>query len=185
MAAGNTQELKPGLTFVLGGARSGKSNFAEQLVTGSGLKLIYLATAQARDDEMRERIDIHRERRNGSQGPEWETIEEPLALADALRNCCYSGNAVLVDCLTLWVTNLMLAEADVEREIENLVQGLDKLAAPVVFVSNEVGMGIVPENAMARDFRDFTGLLHQKIASKSDHVFFIAAGLPMVMKSKE
>lgn len=175
-------KLVTGATLVLGGARSGKSEFSENLIKNSGLKPVYLATARGDDQEMRERIEIHRERRDSSPGPDWLTVEEPLALSDALNNYAFAGRAVMVDCLTLWITNLMVADADVEREIVNLVQNLDHLAAPVVFVSNEVGMGIVPQNAMAREFRDLVGTAHQKISAKADHVYFVAAGLPLVMK---
>ncbi|MCP4183390.1 MAG: bifunctional adenosylcobinamide kinase/adenosylcobinamide-phosphate guanylyltransferase [Hyphomicrobiales bacterium] len=171
-----------GITLVLGGARSGKSEFSENLIINSGLNPVYLATARAGDQEMRERIDIHQQRRNNSAGPDWLTVEEPLALGDALKNCAFRGRAVLVDCLTLWITNLMVAGADIEREVSNLVRNLHQLAAPVVIVSNEVGMGIVPENKMAREFIDLTGHAHQKIAEKADHVYFIAAGLPLALK---
>jgi adenosylcobinamide kinase/adenosylcobinamide-phosphate guanylyltransferase len=171
-----------GVTLVLGGARSGKSEFSENLVINSGLNPVYLATARGGDQEMRERIDIHQKRRNNPVGPDWLTVEEPMALEDALKNCAFEGRAVLVDCLTLWITNLMVAGADVDREVSNLVRNLHKLAAPVVFVSNEVGMGVVPENKMAREFIDLTGIAHQKIAEKADHVYFVAAGLPLVMK---
>lgn len=171
-----------GITLVLGGARSGKSEFSEKLIINSGLNPVYLATARGGDPEMRQRIELHQKRRNNSVRADWLTIEEPLALGDALKNCAFEGRAVLVDCLTLWITNLMVAGADINREISNLVRNLHQLAAPVVFVSNEVGMGVVPENKMAREFIDLTGLAHQKIAEKADHVYFIAAGLPLVMK---
>lgn len=189
MSKTNDHILKNGITLVLGGARSGKSSFAEKLVRKSNLKPVYLATARAEDDEMSERIELHQERRDqtrfAQRGPKWETVEEPLALVDALNNCCFPGRGVLVDCLTLWVTNLMVAGADVPREITNLVGCLDQLDAPVVFVSNEIGLGIVPDNAMARNFRDYAGSLHQQIAANSGHVYFVAAGLPLVMKSED
>lgn len=178
-------KLVSGVTFVLGGARSGKSEFCENMLINSGLKPVYLATARGDDEEMSERIEIHRQRRIHAQANVWQTVEEPLALADALRNCAFEGRAVLVDCLTLWITNLMVAGADVEREADHLVRGLETLAAPVLFVSNEVGMGIVPQNAMAREFRDLAGLVHQKIAAAADHVYFVAAGLPIVMKAED
>ncbi len=178
-------KLISGVTFVLGGARSGKSEFCENMLIDSGLKPVYLATARGDDEEMVERIEIHRRRRIMSEANVWQTVEEPLALADALKNCAFEGRAVLVDCLTLWVSNLMAVDADVEREANNLVQSLDRLAAPVIFVSNEVGMGIVPQNAMAREFRDLAGMVHQKIAAAADHVYFIAAGLPLVMKAED
>ncbi len=170
------------VTLILGGQRSGKSLFAEKLVLTSGLKPIYLATARGGDEEMQERIDIHRARRDGATNVEWMTVEEPLALADALRNCAFEGHVILVDCLTLWVSNLMEVEADIEREASNLVQSLDSLAAPVVLVSNEVGLGVIPANAMARKYCDLAGMVHQKIATRADRVYFIAAGLPLVMK---
>lgn len=170
--------LGPGATLILGGARSGKSTFAEELVVSSGLEALYLATGQSLDDEMKERIKRHRERR----GAAWQTVEEPLALADVLRSEAREGRAVLVDCLTLWVTNLMLAERDVAAEADALAGLLPTLGGCVVLVSNEVGLGIVPENAMARAFRDHAGLLHQRVASCARSVFLVAAGLPLKMK---
>lgn len=167
--------------LVLGGARSGKSRYAEDRALNSGLKPFYLATGRAIDEEMSERIDIHRERR----GKEWETVEEPLALADAMLQTALPGRIVLVDCLTLWVTNLMMADADVRRECESLVSSIRKLQAPVIFVSNEVGLGIVPENRMARDFRDHAGFVNQMIARHCDEVWFIAAGLPLKLKPQQ
>lgn len=170
--------LPSGTSLVLGGARSGKSAFAEKLVLGSGLKPVYVATGRALDEEMSERIAIHQDRR----GKAWETVEEPLALADALRQCAVSDRAVLVDCLTLWVTNLMMAEADVMRECEELIATLPELKAPVLFVSNEVGLGIVPENAMAREFRDLAGSVNQRLAIACEKAWFVAAGLPIELK---
>ncbi len=182
-------KLGNGVSLVLGGARSGKSDFAESLVMRSGLTPVYLATARGGDDEMRERIERHIERRNLSvgcaSGFDWETVEEPLAVADALRNCAFKGRAVLVDCLTLWISNLMEAGANVERETDDLVNILGSLPAPVIFVSNEVGLSIVPDNAMAREFRDLAGMVHQKIAARANHVYFVAAGLPLVLKSED
>lgn len=168
--------------FVLGGARSGKSKFAEDLVLNMGLKPIYLATGRALDDEMVERIAIHKERRNSGGGIDWETIEEPLALADTLMQADFDGRVILVDCLTLWVTNLMMAGADVERECSQLANTLLKLKVPVVLVSNEVGLSIVPENKMARKFRDHAGFVNQSIAKIADEAYFIAAGLPLKLK---
>ncbi|MCP4072260.1 MAG: bifunctional adenosylcobinamide kinase/adenosylcobinamide-phosphate guanylyltransferase [Hyphomicrobiales bacterium] len=182
MTIHKSHKLTSGITLVLGGVRSGKSEFSENLIGDSELKPVYLATARGDDAEMRERIELHRERRDNSAGLDWLTVEEPLALGDALKNCAFAGRAVLVDCLTLWITNLMVTGADVERETDNLVECLDRLSAPVIFVSNEVGMGIVPQNAMAREFRDLAGAAHRKIAVKADHVYFVAAGLPLVLK---
>lgn len=167
----------PHATLVLGGARSGKSLYAEGLVEAEGGG-IYIATAQAWDSEMTDRIQAHRTRR----GDLWETLEAPTDLVGALSSKTCKGRDILVDCLTLWVTNLMMGSHDVEREIAMLVAAIPTLDARVVFVSNEVGLGIVPENAMARQFRDFAGTAHQQIATVANRVVFIAAGLPMMMK---
>lgn len=169
---------KTGPVLVLGGARSGKSTFAEKLVTTSGLDMHYVATGRAWDGEMQARIAEHRDRR----GPEWQTHEEPLELADCLKTIDASDRVVLIDCLTLWVTNLMMEDRDVGAEFRGLAEWLPQARARLVFVSNEVGLGIVPENRMARDFRDHAGRLHQLIAEKSAEVYFIAAGLPLKMK---
>ncbi|OLP61551.1 bifunctional adenosylcobinamide kinase/adenosylcobinamide-phosphate guanylyltransferase [Xaviernesmea oryzae] len=166
------------LTLVLGGARSGKSRFAEGLVAATGLDKHYLATAQAFDAEMLDRLAHHR----ASRDEAWTTHEEPLDLVDSLQRIAAPGRIVLVDCLTLWVTNLMMAERPIEAESERLVSALASLSMPVVLVSNEVGLGIVPDNAMARAFRDHAGRLHQSIAAIADTVYFIAAGLPLKMK---
>ncbi|WP_075997185.1 bifunctional adenosylcobinamide kinase/adenosylcobinamide-phosphate guanylyltransferase [Salaquimonas pukyongi] len=175
MTASNTP---PQTTLILGGARSGKSRVAEQQVLATGLTPFYLATGRALDEEMRERIDKHRERR----GKAWETVEEPLALADAVLQTALPGRVLLVDCLTLWVTNLMMADADVLRECESLIAALDSIRAPVFFVSNEVGLGIVPEDAMARQFRDLAGTVNQQMARRCEMVWFVAAGLPLKLK---
>lgn len=167
------------ITLILGGARSGKSQFAERKAQESGLALNYIATSQIWDAEMRARIDLHMDRR----GPEWTTIEEPIHLCDALRAHSQKGSITLVDCLTLWVTNLMMAEADMAESFQRLIEGLSSIEGDIIFVSNEVGLGIVPENKMARDFRDHAGRLHQDIGAIADTVYFIAAGLPLTMKS--
>ena len=167
-----------GVTLVLGGARSGKSAFGEKLVAASGLAPIYLATSEPRDDEMVARIAHHRARR----GPEWTTIKEPDDLEGALLREAQPGRVVLVDCLTLWVTNLMMAEADVAARGTALCSVLAGIGSPVVLISNEVGLGIVPENRMAREFRDHAGRLHQDVAAIADTVYFVAAGLPLRMK---
>lgn len=164
--------------FVLGGARSGKSRFAESLAVAPGLDRHYVATGRAWDEEMRARIDQHR----ADRGPSWTTHEEPLDLAGRLAEVDGEGRAVLVDCLTLWITNLMMAERDMMAEFAALVAFLPKARARLVLVSNEVGLGIVPENRMARDFRDHAGRLHQMIAAEAAEVYFIAAGLPLKMK---
>ncbi len=164
--------------LVLGGARSGKSSYAEKMAQSSGLQPLYLATGRAFDGEMENRIAIHRDRR----GSDWQTVEEPLDLVSALTLHVAVDRFVLVDCLTLWLTNLMMAERDVAAETAGLVAMLPNLAGPVVFVSNEVGFGIVPENRMAREFRDHAGFLHQAVAAVADEVYLIAAGLPLKMK---
>jgi adenosylcobinamide kinase/adenosylcobinamide-phosphate guanylyltransferase len=165
-------------TLVLGGARSGKSAFAEQLIGDSGLARIYLATATAGDDEMRSRIAHHRVQR----GDGWTTVEEPLALVDALTREATLGRAVLVDCLTLWLSNLMLAERDFEMEARRLARFLGAAKHPVVLVSNEVGLGLVPETPLGRSFRDAQGRLNQVVAATVPNVVFIAAGLPLWLK---
>ena len=178
---GGSTAVGPGLvsvTLVLGGARSGKSAHAEGLVEGSGLAPLYLATGRAWDGEMRARIDHHVERR----GPDWRTVEEPLDLVKALRECAGETTAILVDCLTFWITNLMMDERDVDAEGEAFAAALQDLPGYVVVVSNEVGMGIVPENAMARAFRDHAGRLHQRVAAVADEVVLVAAGLPLKLK---
>ncbi len=165
-------------TFILGGARSGKSALAERLARESGLLLHYIATGQAWDAEMRARIGQHQNRR----GPEWTTIEAPIELTCAITPLDFDDNAILIDCLTLWVTNLMMAERDMDAAFERLVSAIAGAKARIFIVSNEVGLGIVPDNAMARAFRDHAGRLHQKIAAVADEVYFVAAGLPLKMK---
>lgn len=166
------------ITLVLGGARSGKSRHAERLAMASGLGPVYVATAQALDDEMTRRIAAHRARR----GQAWRTIEEPLDLIGALQRECAPERFVLVDCLTLWLTNLMVAGRDVEAESARLLAALPELSGPLLVVSNEVGQGIVPDNPMARRFIDHAGFLHQGIAEQADAVVFMTAGLPHRLK---
>ena len=169
------------ITLVLGGARAGKSAYAERLIAGSlgpGQTALYVATAEVRDDEMADRIAQHRARR----GPLWETREVPLELPDALRTAGRSGQPVLVDCLTLWVSNLLGAERDIGAATAQLIDALREVRGPLALVSNEVGLGIVPDNALARAFRDHAGRLHQSIAQIADRVVFVAAGLPLVLK---
>jgi len=165
-------------TLVLGGARSGKSRFAEQLAADSGLVRHYIATGQAWDEEMRARIAQHQ----ADRGANFVTHEEPLDLVGSLRAIDASGICILVDCLTLWVTNLMLAERDMAADFSALCRHIDVSQAKTIFVSNEVGLGIVPDNRMAREFRDHAGRLHQMVAACAGDVYFIAAGLPLKMK---
>ncbi|WP_105382375.1 bifunctional adenosylcobinamide kinase/adenosylcobinamide-phosphate guanylyltransferase [Neorhizobium alkalisoli] len=166
------------LTLVLGGARSGKSAFSETLARETGFERHYIATGRAYDEEMRERIARHRTDR----GEQWVTHEVPVELSAQIRSMDGPGRVILVDCLTLWVTNLMMEERDVDAEGVVLIRTLESLSAPLILVSNEVGLGIVPENKMAREFRDHAGRLHQKIAAVADNVYFVAAGLPLRMK---
>jgi adenosylcobinamide kinase/adenosylcobinamide-phosphate guanylyltransferase len=169
-------ELPP-LTLVLGGARSGKSTYAEKLLADFPSKL-YLATAFAGDAEMAERIRHHQSRR----GSDWVTLEEPRDLIGALARNAQPGRPILVDCLTLWLTNLLLADMDIDAHTAQLAAGLPGLPGPVVFVSNEVGMGIVPDNALSRRFRDHAGWINQAVAACCQRVVFVAAGLPLVLK---
>lgn len=165
------------VTLALGGARSGKSRFAEELAERSGPLRTYIATAEAFDGEMQSRIDKHRARR----GEGWQTIEAPLALSETLAAC--GSPVVLVDCLTLWISNLMFRDRDVASEINLLCAALERASGHVILVSNEVGMGIVPENALSRGFRDMQGLANQKVAAVADAVYFVAAGLPLTLKT--
>lgn len=167
------------IIFVLGGARSGKSRFAEERTRAfAAEENIYVATAECRDAEMESRIALHRSRR----GTEWRTIEVPYRLAETLEAEATANKAVLVDCLTLWLTNHLLADANLEVEGDKLASNLAMADGPVVLVSNEVGLSIVPENALARRFRDEAGRLNQKIASIADEAWLIVAGLPLRLK---
>ena len=168
----------PNTTLVLGGARSGKSALAERLIAESAATHVYLATATAGDGEMRERIAHHRARRGGG----WRTIEEPLALVDALGREDRAGNAILVDCLTLWLSNLMHAGKDVDAESRQLAAFLRETRATIVLVSNEVGLGLVPETPLGRAFRDAQGRLNQMVGAAVSNVAFVAAGLPIWLK---
>lgn len=165
--------------LVLGGARSGKSRFAEAQAAATGLTRLYLATAEAWDDEMAARIARHQAER-AADG--WTTVEEPLGLPAALLRNSRPDRVVLVDCLTLWVSNLMGAERDIDAAGAALITALTHAAGPVVLVANEVGLGIVPDNAMARAFRDHAGRLNQQVAAVVDRVVFMAAGLPLALK---
>jgi adenosylcobinamide kinase / adenosylcobinamide-phosphate guanylyltransferase len=165
------------IILITGGARSGKSTRAEQRARNFAGKPVYIATAEGFDHEMRERIAKHRARR----GDDWIEHETPLDLVPTL-NATDGGGARLIDCLTLWLSNLMLADADVAAETERLERALCERAAPVVMVANEVGSGIVPENALARSFRDQQGILNQRIAALADRVVLMVAGLPLSVK---
>lgn len=167
------------VSLVLGGASSGKSDFAEKLVTAHALPRIYLATAQAFDAEMESKIAAHREAR----GEGWRTIDTPHALAETLVTLP-TGHVVLLDCATMWLTNRLLAEADLASESENLIEALVSCASPVVVVSNEVGQGIVPDSPLSRRFRDAQGRLNRQIAGRAERVIAVMAGLPMVLKGR-
>jgi adenosylcobinamide kinase/adenosylcobinamide-phosphate guanylyltransferase len=164
--------------LVLGGARSGKSRFAERLVEETGLRKLYIATGAAFDAEMSERIALHKDRR----GDSWRTIEEQRDLAGILAAESRPDRVILVDCLTLWLSNLLFADKDLATETAGLCKSLAGLSGPVVFVSNEVGMGIVPENRLSRSFRDAQGRLNQDMAEVCSWVVFVAAGLPILLK---
>lgn len=175
----------PPVTLVLGGARSGKSTHAEKLVTGTlhggaPRPAVYVATAEAGDVEMATRIMAHRARR----GTAWSTLEEPLKLAETLEAAGTRGQPILVDCLTLWLSNLMHAGADLDEAADDLVRALDDCPVPVVMVSNEVGLGIVPETPLGRSFRDAQGRLNMRMAARADRVILMAAGLPLTMKDR-
>jgi adenosylcobinamide kinase/adenosylcobinamide-phosphate guanylyltransferase len=167
--------------LVLGGARSGKTSFAERLAVKHGTRPAYLATAEALDTEMVERVETHRRQREGR----FETIEQPLALAETLQAAASHHDVILVDCLTLWISNMLGAGTNVAEAVEELAATLRQMeSSMVILVSNEVGLGIVPENAMARNFRDLAGAAHQRLAEICDDVYFIAAGLPLVLKGR-
>ncbi len=165
----------PRLTLVLGGARSGKSRHAETLVMTTPSPWLYVATAQSFDGEMRARIAEHRARRD----ERWQTIDAPLGLAGAIASLQHPA---LVDCLTLWLSNVMLDVRDVEAASFDLVAALQAAPGPLVVVSNEVGLGIVPETPLGRRFRDAQGRLNQQVAAIADRVVLMAAGLPLVLK---
>jgi adenosylcobinamide kinase/adenosylcobinamide-phosphate guanylyltransferase len=166
-------------SLILGGARSGKSRHAEHLAAASGRDVIYLATAEAADAEMTARIAHHRAQRPAG----WALVEEPLALARVLRQQAAADRCLLVDCLTLWLSNLLAVEPSrMQQELDALYETLPGLSGDVLLVSNEVGWGIVPDNALARRFRDEAGRLHQRLAGLCDHVTLVVAGLPLALK---
>ncbi len=171
--------MKQQLTLVLGGASSGKSAYAETLVLARATPKVYIATAQAFDAEMQAKIAAHRT----SRGAGWQTVDaphDPVAALDAVA----AGNTVLLDCATMWLSNRLLAEADIEAEVPPLIAALTRCAAPVVVVSNELGMSGVPENALARRFRDLQGRLNCQIAAQADLVVAVMAGLPLALKGQ-
>jgi adenosylcobinamide kinase/adenosylcobinamide-phosphate guanylyltransferase len=164
--------------LVLGGSRSGKSGYAQLVAEASGLSVVFVATAEAFDEEMRARIERHRRDRHR----DWRTREEPIGLLDALAEESRAGTVVLVDCLTLWLSNVMLAGHDAETASEHLVAAIAKCAGPVILVSNEVGSGIVPDSPLGRSFRDRQGWLNQAVAGCCDAVVAVTAGCPQLVK---
>ncbi len=178
-ATAEGESVLPPTTLVLGGTRSGKSAYAERLLDGKEPRF-YLATAEAGDGEMAERIAQHRQRR----GADWTTLEEPLDLVGTLDRHGQTDGAILVDCLTLWLSNLMAAERDIAHETARLVDACRRIDGAVVFVSNEVGQGIVPASKVGRVFRDHAGRLNQAVAAAVDHVVLMTAGLPLILKNE-
>ncbi len=164
--------------LILGGARSGKTTYALQACEATKLECIYIATATADDAEMEARIAYHKKER----GEHWQLIEEPIALSRVLMKESREGRVILVDCLTLWLSNLLCSGRDCTAMSAALVQTVKGCSGSIIFVSNEVGLGIVPDNALAREFRDAQGRLNQKLATICDNVTFIAAGLPLKLK---
>jgi adenosylcobinamide kinase/adenosylcobinamide-phosphate guanylyltransferase len=167
------------ITFVIGGARSGKSSFALNRASELPGEKVYIATAQAFDTEMSDRIAKHKEER----GSDWNTVEEPLGIAETINGISGKYEVIVIDCLTLWLSNLLLADKDLEKEMQFFISSLITHHASRVFaVSNEVGMGIVPDNELARRFRDMAGRLNQQIAAVADEVYLVAAGIPLRIK---
>lgn len=169
------------IIFITGGARSGKSSFAMAEASRINGKKAYIATAEALDEEMRQRIEDHRRQR----GNEWVTYEEPIKIIDVMKKIEGKYSVIVIDCLTLWLSNIMYAGLDIKAEIEYLISSLLTPHSSLMYiVSNEVGMGIVPENEIARKFRDLTGILNQKMAEVSDRVYMVVAGIPIKIKDK-
>lgn len=169
----------PAITFILGGARSGKTLHAMRLAEETGLERVYVATGWAGDDEMAERIARHRRERGAS----WQTIEDRTGLGRVIANEARPGRVLLIDCLTLWLSNLILEGRDVPAESNSLISALHAAAGRIILVSNEVGLGLVPETRLGRVFRDEQGRLNQAVAAVAQNVIFVAAGLPLTLKS--
>ncbi|MBW2632120.1 MAG: bifunctional adenosylcobinamide kinase/adenosylcobinamide-phosphate guanylyltransferase [Deltaproteobacteria bacterium] len=170
------------IIFITGGARSGKSDFAQDMAEKIEGKRLFLATAQAFDEEMEERIQKHREQR----GDRWNTIEEPLYIGNAIRSVLGQYKTILVDCLTVWMSNLLMEYPNQNEKISEIVDdfffSLDELEEKIIIVSNEVGMGIVPDNKLARDYRDRLGFLNQRMAGRADEVYALLSGIPVKVK---
>lgn len=169
------------IVFITGGARSGKSSFAITKASAVKGKSAYIATAEALDEEMKKRIERHKKER----GEDWDTYEEPLHISKVIEKIGNEYGVILLDCLTLWLSNLIMDNRDIEEEINNFFCSLSAIHCPLYIVSNEVGMGIVPENEMARRFRDWAGIMNQKAAEAADEAYMVVAGIPMKIKSKE
>jgi len=179
---GKNTNTTPRSLLILGGCRSGKSAYAEQWLADRFARKLYVATLALGDDaEMAARAARHQQRRDGS----WTTVEAPLQLVEILRDHQHQADAILVDCLTMWITNRILADQDdqtIENEVERLATTVTRLACPVALVANEVGLGLVPDNPLGRRFRDLAGRANQRLAAACDRVIFVAAGLPLVLK---
>ena len=169
------------ITLILGGTRSGKSAYGEMLALKNFSSPIYIFTAQAWDDEMKSRIKTHKKRREGKN---WKDIEAPIELGTAIKNNAISNNCILVDYLTLWLTNILLAGQDIDDAINELLQMIKACPGEIILISSEVGLGIVPDNSIARRFRDLSGKLHQKLAMEAENVLLMVAGIPMVVKGE-
>ena len=182
-SAGSAMQSLPAVTLVLGGARSGKSRYAEGLIETAAMHGTYCATAEPGDAEMTARIAAHRARRQEVGGGDfWHTVEAPLELPSVIVSEAAADRPLLIDCLTLWLSNLLLADKNIETETRLLCAALGAAAGPVVLVANEVGLGLVPETPLGRRFRDKAGRLNQAVAALADRVVFVAAGLPLVLK---
>jgi adenosylcobinamide kinase/adenosylcobinamide-phosphate guanylyltransferase len=170
------------IILITGGARSGKSSYAEQRARALGPRRLYIATAEAKDEEMRQRIEEHKRRRSN----EWVTIEEPIELAETLLAQRGQTDCALVDCLTLWISNLLLQydRRFAEEKVGQLLETASRLNCHLVFVTNEVGLGIVPDNPLARQFRDLSGWANQRVAAAANEVVLVVAGIPMIVKKE-
>jgi len=179
--------VAPQIQFVLGGARSGKSAHAEMLTQhpagrpADGHRLVYIATAEIFDDEMAARVDLHRQRR----GPEWALVEAPVNLAQAISDNDDETTAILVDCLSVWTTNLLIHEQDIEQARQEIIDTIRNCRGRLVLVASETGLGIIPDNALSRRFRDANGLLNQAVAAAADEVFFMMAGIALRTKPQQ
>jgi adenosylcobinamide kinase / adenosylcobinamide-phosphate guanylyltransferase len=171
--------VQPGGHLVLGGARSGKTAYALALADGSGLEKWMIATARAEDDEMAARIELHRKER----GAEWRLVEEPLRIAEAIIDQARSDRILVIDCLTLWLSNLWFAEANIVLETAKLIEAVQALRGPAIFVSNEIGFGLAPETSLGRAFRDAQGRLNQDMAKMCSAATFVVAGMPIFLKN--